>query len=689
MRTQYASTPAPSAPVLVTSSGNTTIAVAGTKYIWIYCRNRSGVTDFSPVTSIVIAPDQSLLIPLASTIRKTASDIHEIGVVMANTNSPSSGCVVATYPGFDIDGVTPATLPTTITLSRDSHFQLNAVVANPAALPSSNRINGMRRYVTSTANFVEWSDRASAWILCNPQNFNPYVASTIDEGGANVDLSKITNYSAIITPDYDVSGDLSAPVKFWIVNDTNYVTPQGKRVRIACSTANNEVVSDDFKGLMKITFLGYANTLTGVLDTTGMSVGGQMDYQGDVITNLLLPKDLPAGSAYVLQVQMAFDMADVDNKAYQGEVVKIYPYLAPHYAEYDPAYDDIGDRIFPTGGKRRILPNGAGLDLLADSGSGSIAYYKWRNIGQTDVFGASLDTADQKVLITNNGTCFVANTVPDTAGLRAVISTVDSVGHPTAWTGSIALDGTKILSITVTHATAIRADYPDIIAGTTATLNAGKVRVYARIIGSSNIRVFDAPIIGVNPTETILVGASGSTMITSLPSIDAEVGLFTPTSFTRTFETNPSVFTSGNYEIAIAYLYEDTVTSISHDVALGCVIESGGTLTELQSLFRVIGQPVANLDALRLLELAKIFPWQTRYIIFENVEYRFNPTSYGADDSNSIIRPSATNISSPGRWIKIAGGSGGGLDYNILDKILTDSTGNVLVSANGNVLYTL
>jgi hypothetical protein len=251
------------------------------------------------------------------------------------------------------------------------------------------------------------------------------------------------------------------------------------------------------------------------------------------------------------------------------------------------------------------------------------------------------------------------------------------------------LDSTKILSITVTHATAIRADYPDIIAGTTATLNAGKVRVYARIIGSSNIRVFDAPIIGVNPTETILVGASGSTIITSLPSIDAEVGLFTPTSFTRTFATNSSVFTSGNYEIAIAYLYEDTVTSISHDVALGCVIESGGTLTELQTLFRVIGQPVANLDALRLLELAKIFPWQTRYVIFENVEYRFNPTSYGADDSNSIIRPSAINISSPGRWIKIAGGSGGGLDYNILDKILTDSTGNVLVSANGNVLYTL
>ena len=216
MRTQYASAPTPPSPILAISSGNTTIAIAGTKYIWIYCRNRSGVTDFSPVASIAIAANQSLLIPLASTIRKTASDIHEIGVVMATTNSSASGCVVATYPGFDIDGVAPTTLPTTITLSYDSHFQLNAVVANPAALPSTNRINGMRRYVTSTANFVEWSDRASAWILCNPQSFNPYVASTIDEGGVNVDLSKITDYSAIITPDYDVSGDLSKPVKFWI-----------------------------------------------------------------------------------------------------------------------------------------------------------------------------------------------------------------------------------------------------------------------------------------------------------------------------------------------------------------------------------------------------------------------------------------------------------------------------------------
>jgi hypothetical protein len=654
MRTQYASTPTPPPPAVAIISGSTTAAVAGTKYLWIYCRNRVGATAFSTRVDTAITEGDALQITLPSTIRKAASDIHEIGIVLSTSNTPETGCVVATYPGFDIDGVTPTTLPAVITLSHDIHFQLFAVVATPANLPVSNRINGMRRYVNSTAQFVAWSSQQSEWVLVRPHKFNPYIVTTTEEEGADVDLSKIEDYSLVITPDYDVSGSLSVPVTYWIVNDGSAEIPQGRRVRISCATTTGDAASDDFKGLMQITFLGYANTVTGALDVTGMDVGSTQTYQGNIVTNLLLQKPLPANSAYVLQVQMAFDYADAKNSAYQGEVVKIYPYLASNYAEYDPAYSDLGDRIFPEGGQRRILPNGPGLTLSAATGSGSIKFYKWLNVGQDEVFGATANTADQNVIVTNNGACFVAATIPDTAALRAVISSVDGVGHPTTWSSAIALDATKLLTVTLTHPTAIRTDYPDVIAGTTATLNASKVRVYLRVVGSGTITYFDAPVLGTTGEE-ITVGSLAGTTIGSLPSVTASHGLFNLSSFVNAATAGSSVFTANNYEVAIAYLYENTITAISHDTALGCVLELGSTLTDAIAISKIIGQPVADIAALRAVPEANIFAWQVRYVVSVENEYRFNPNSTEVDDGNLVVKPDDIILASPGRWIAFTG----------------------------------
>lgn len=694
MRTQYASTPTPSSPVISVISGDTTAAIAGTKYIWLYCRNRAGVTAFSSVVSAIIAENQGIAITLPSSIRKAASDIHQIGIVMNTSNNPAGGCVVATYPGFEIDGVTLMSLPTTINLTRDLHFALNATVANLAALPTNYRINGMRRYVASVNQYLDWSDRDTDWFPVVPQKFNPYVVDPTEEEGANVDLAKITDNSLISYPDYDVSGSLSAGVKYWIVNDGSVSVEKGKRIRISCAVANGDAASDDFKGLMKITFLGYANILTGILDTTdmtGANLNEAVDYQGDIVTNLLLPKDLPANSAYVLQVQMAFDFADARNSARQGELIKIYPYLAPNYSEYDPAYDDIGARILSVGGRRRILPNGVGLSaLIADTGSGSIGYYKWRNLGAQDgIFGAIANTANQKIIITNNGACFFANTVPDTAALRAIASTVNGVGLPSAWSDPIALTSSKVLNLTVTHPTTVRSNYPDVMAGSPAVLNAGKVRIYAKNLTTSSIAVFDMPIAGGSSENLVVGSALPSSTISSLPIVSPAHGLFTPVAISASSSNAASSFTSANYQIAVAYLYENTVTAITHDTALGCVIESAGTLADVLAIARIIGEPVVDLPVLRALELTDFFSWQVRYVISEDAEYRFDPTSLVADDGDLVIRPTAIALSSPGRFKKIVTGAGGGGTANkeeIINSILVVN-GEILVDTNGNVLH--
>ncbi|PHJ64940.1 hypothetical protein VF04_03900 [Nostoc linckia z7] len=644
MRSQYASTITPPPPTVNVVSGSTTEASAGNKSIWIYCRNRAGITLFSLRTDVTIASNQGVEITLPSAIRKTASDIHEIGIVMSNDTVPENGCVVATYLGYEIDG-TPTNLPATITLFRDTHFELRTVVANPTALPNSYRINGMRRLINSTNQIVEWKTRDANWVACLPQNFNPYIASTLTEGGCDIELSKITDTSAIIFPDYDSSGDLSEPVRFWIVNDTNFEIPQGKRIRLSVATDDEDVGADDFKGLLQLAFLGYVNTTTGALDTTDMVVSsGTFTYQGDKVTNLALPKPLLPNYGYVLQVQMAFDDADVGNSIAQGAIVKIYPRLAPNFSEYDPVADLLGNYIVATDERRRILPNGSGLDLVAGVGSGSIAFYKFRKLGKQLVPGLEANASDQKVIITNNGTCFVANSVPEeTAALRALVSTVDGVGQISDWSTASALTNALLLRIVLMHPTTIRDDYPDVIAGMVAQLNATKVRVYVRPVGGGTIQVFDIPIVGEDGEE-ILVGSLVSSTASNLPTVPSNVGLFNIEGFVGSTVSGSSVFSTGNYQFCIAYLNINTVTSISH-ASPPCVYER----------------------------------------------------EHGLEPPNIEVNPEVT-ILEPGSPASVTNTGIGGNAYLTFslplpdvsalnfDNILTDSNGSVLVDSNGNVL---
>jgi hypothetical protein len=413
-------------------------------------------------------------------------------------------------------------------LNNNNNFEeiVNDIIVSRLNMVTDNINNNINNIIVSMiTKFLSLDAISSDWVVTIPQAFNPYVGNTTSEGGCNVDIRDITNDSAILFPEYDASGNASLPVKFWLVNDTTVTISQGKRVRIALSSDIEDIDADDFKGLALISFLGYANTLTGEIDTSDMAVNGSSIYQGDAVTNLALQKDLPPNWAYILQVQMAFDLNDVDKAIPQGAVLKIYPRITPNFSEYDPAADLLGNYIIPWGENRRILPDGTGVNLIAGTGSGSIAYYKFRKLGRQIVPGMVANTANQKVIITNNGVCFVSDTVPeDTSALRAIVGTVNGVGNPTSWSASIALDSTTVLSLTLTHPTNIRSDYPDVIAGMAANLNASKIRVYVRSSGGT-IQYFDVPIVG-ETGEVVTVGGLAGVTIADLPAIAANFSCF-------------------------------------------------------------------------------------------------------------------------------------------------------------------
>lgn len=580
VRIQYRAALPPPAPTLsIVAGGSITVAKAGAWYFWLQSRCRGGFTTLSDAASISLSTGNQLQITLPSTIRTPASDVQEVYVLAANANTPLSASVVAVYPGY-IFG-TQAPLPATITLSRDAHLDLLKSVTNEAGLPTgSDRVNGMRRYVDSLGLFRSWNAVSGLWETCRPQSFNTYVSSTLSINGCDRDLKDITDQSIILYPSYSAESGESLPIDYWLVNDGDVVIPKGERIRMAVATDLFDILSDDFKGLLSLEFLGYSQLSTGILDPSIEGAEeGKFHYQGDQKTNLMLPADLPGGWAYTLRVTGAFTDYHLDGGFPQGAILKYYPRFAINAAVYNPAGPGMGSYIAPVGRMRRILPTGTGLSLIATDGAGCVQEYNWVR-GETTVSGLVPATANQLVVVSNTGACFVASTVSATTVKRAVVGTLDGVGTATAWIGSVALSSTALLRLTLTHPTAIRGTYPDRIAGMAAEVNSSILRVYARNISTGQIYSFESNITGVDG-EVINIGSSLLEELSILPAIANNFGLFLPNLPVVGTSVGSSVFASGTYEVAIAYYFEDTVTTISHSLEDDCIVEFPTTVDQL------------------------------------------------------------------------------------------------------------
>lgn len=581
VRVQYRASLPPPAPTLAAiAGGSITAAKAGTWYFWLQSRCRGGYTTLSDAASISLSTGNQLQVTLPSTIRTPAADVQEVYILAALSNAPLTACAVATYPGYGVGG-TLATLPATVTLSRDAHLDLLKTVTNEAGLPTgSDRINGMRRYVDSLGLFRSWNAVAAEWETCRPQSFNTYVSSTLSVNGCDRDLKDIFDQSIVLYPSYSAEGGESPAIDFWLVNDGDVAIPKGERIRMAAATDLFDIPLDTFNGLLSIEFLGYSQLSTGVLDTSIEGAGGgKFPYQGDQKTNLMLPASLLAGWAYSLRVAGAFSDYHLDNGFPQGAILKYYPRIATNAPVYNPAGPGMGSYIAPVGKMRRILPKGTGLGLIATDGAGCVQEYNWVK-GETSVLGLIPSTANQLVVVSNSGDCFIAPTVSATTVKRAVVGTVDGVGAATAWIGSVTLGTSTLLKLTLTHPTTVRGTYPDRIAEMASEVNSSVVRIYVRKISTSQIYAFESNISGVDG-EIINVGGVLLEEISTLPEVASNFGLFLPNFPVVGTAVGSSVFTAGSYEVAIAYYFEDTVTTISHSLEDDCIVEFPSTVDQL------------------------------------------------------------------------------------------------------------
>ncbi len=668
-RYQYAAAPS-NPPALTTGiiAGNITTR-AGTYSFWLQTQSRGGFSLVSTRVEATIASGSGLRLTIPSTVLPYPSggvDIRSYSILCSADTNPLNAVIIAAKPGIDTDGTTVLPPPFTIDLTENEHINLTSLtLASSANLPTgANRINGMRRSIDDLDGAIyEWSAASTAWVIAVPQVFSGYTTSLEGTLGANQSLSVITDLTSVIYPSYALSGD-SEPIKYWLANNDASPVAQGTRVGLTVSADIGGIDTDltnlaGIIGGIELAFLGFVNVSTGVLDTTGSGgvgtmagIGEAVTYTGDGDTGLILQKALPAGSAYVVSIRANLDVATLTTQIPDGTVLRITPSFFAENATPNNAAAITGSVILGEYDRRRLVPTRT-LNPLSLNGSGILQLplnkgFSFTNVGEQSVTGLLANTANQNVVINASGDCLVSSTVPDYAPLRAIVGTVDGQGKATAWSAPVTLSNALYAQVTVTYPTAIRLDYDDAIAGSTlGQFNADTVRVYVRPTGGGNAIYWDFPVTQGNASDVFTVGAvsgvdSGGTEPPARPN--DRFGLYEPAddSFVPVPTAGSSVFTSQNYEVAIAFRFDSTVTSIDHRTTSGCITEVDGNLADLFQLLTYLGRPVDTVWDLQSLGPSDRTTYKEVFCAAEGNPYRWQAAETVTEDADYLFSTTTT-----------------------------------------------
>jgi hypothetical protein len=659
MRYQYQGTPE-TPPALQLSLFSGSSGVGGEKYFWLQYRNRAGYSAVGQVSSIN-AINGTISITIPSGAKPLANgtvfgvDIQEYVILSSKTNDPSSAFVIATFPGYQVDG-TPYELPAVVSVFGYPEVS-ELTVANEAALPL-NPIHGMRRAVANPSQVFAYDAIFSpiGWKPAYPPLLSTYVLNTQFENGADIPISDIVDGSVVITPSYGVDGTFSKSVGFWLVNDSNNEIPEGIQIGVSFDLDNVDV-SSQFIGLASITFQGYVDTNTGTLDVSGMIVNTSVPYSG-AQTGMVLQKALPVGIAILIQFQLNFRAFQLANRPVQGSVLRVSPYIYSEVARFDPNGAINGSLIAAEFGRRRIVPTAGANAAKALKGTGNISIagvgaYTFTGVTELDVIGLEPNTANQKAFISINGPLYVADSTIAGARQRALIGTIDGIGHITDWSGSYALDETKALQVVATYPANISNIYPDVVSGNSdGIFNASDIRVYVRPVGGGDIKSFDTSVT-VGAPQNFVVGITGTGSVDTIPPTPADnFGLYRAEDgvYDVSVILTTSDFVAGNYEIAIAYVFSGKVTSISHSTDDGNIYEASGTWAELYQAADYWKYAVTNPAALRALPSAGYVNFHRRAIASLGLEVVWNALSVEVDDGINFFKPSDRDVLQPGRY---------------------------------------
>lgn len=683
-------------------------------YLSLQIENQVGLNYLSILKDPITVPvGKSLRIVLPQAVKKTGEDFLRYIISASTSNNPQTFVQLCAINLYELNAgvLTTNPFPLIVTLSKDEHFKLQSYVQTASDLPSDdNLIEGMVRGVVDDAKFYEYienplwtqslvtsldADPSGKWVQTN--GFGTYIIDSTAGGGCNQSLRSIN--PAIVKASRWFGGE-SLPQKFWLVNRSQDVIPQGTRIGFAFS-ADGDSITDLISGIgaAKVTFNGIVNT-TGELETSNFQGVGIPRVFKNRKTNLIVPRNVQPGESLSFSIALSTTVAALQSQIGGGQRIKSYPFVYQQAGSYEVFGLISGDLIIRTESPidefGLVLPN-VGLSVLVGNRTGIVDAFAFIDIPRTTVYNLPSNSLNIKLGINGNGDVYqIFGSVQGFEALLAVVGTLDGVGKISNYTGNFTVAANTSIKLTVTHPVlggygVIRADYPELtVRGKQCFFNPSQVTIFVQRISDSQIRRFDNFYVTTSAAQEIIISDwSGGFIVSSLPTpYSSDFGFFqtnNPTAINST--DNAGNFPADTYRVCFGYKYENTVSIISRSPEYGCIGEAYTSIQNLFTLYRSWGDSVLS-SLISSISISKIFNGQTRRIIDTGQLIYFDGGSTAAHNGTSVWKPNEIDASSPGRWIVDPGytmsdqqildavkrldGSGSGLDADLLDGL--DST---------------
>lgn len=660
-----------------TASGGS-LTGSGTIYLSACYRTRQGFSLLTTPTAVSYSAGQKIVATVAAGALTTAEakNVHEIIIAGSASNSAAAMVRLGSVRTLQADQVTPIALPLTLELTRDAHIALSQSVANAGALPSgSDRIEGQIRFRADNSTYYRWDAVGAAWVeyinwTGASNGFTVYIGTDTDvAGGCDRQLQYTPSSDVILPVSYTPNGSPSTPVRYALLNglsaDGGAVFEKGQNLAFKILQGTNDV-STWFSGKLLCRFVGVYTRSDGSLDTTNQQVSAvpviiSQTAQNVAVSNYALPDEIGRGEAALFEISIQYNSGEYTGND-SGVGYSLYFEPLPRMGLADSSVIASGSQIFPGDDLARIVPSVAGIKRLAGtvgirSSDGSTGYI-YRD-SQARTYTTSLaNTTGQKVAIsaaTGNDVVVRAPADPlgDAEGLRALIGTATGNYTASAYTAPVSVTGpTGSISGTITIPTAIRSNYPDVIAGSTkGDFNVPRARIYAKLSGT----VYDCGFVTLSnvPSVNYTITSLGSSTTLSDSSGTPGFCLWDYSTLTANAGTSGSLVT-GSYEVAISWEYptgNTRVTSITHSVSNGCIPEVNVSNADLATRSAFWGEGMADAAAFRAMSSSGLTNGETRKNLARGKDFYWDSSSTATDptglDANVIQITGVTT----GRWL--------------------------------------
>lgn len=560
-----------------------------TYYFWVSCRNDCGWNLPGPISEITTTADSGIEIIIPEQALIAGENWLQYAVLVSETTDVADSKVVCIVETESI------TLPYTINLTKPVHLETERVLATA---PTTDLVNGLLYTESSSGNVFFYSSSSNSWKR-HYEGYNIGFIETTDDliFGCDTALIDISESRHIINYDYSMNGQPGKPRKYWLFNNTSNTLEVDRQIGLT-TTIQDQDVSSLFYGLFKVVFEGYFDRATNLyidLDDFPFSyLNVEQSYEA-LLPNLKLEKELLPQQAFQFSVFPEFSETELGlsrNLLPIDSSINLLPFLAPNVGRTTDLGDLLGDTILGTDTNlRRVYPT-VGLSAFVDSGisviNGDIARVKT----STTAFGFQSNQASQILAINSSGTLYplsAGSSLRVNEKQRALVSTVSGESKVSEFSNQIEANTNPVISIDLNYPTNIRVTYPDVIGGSDkGDFNAEEIVFYVRKRNSLDGEIVETRRMGgFIPTSTTedsyqFLYEDAPIYADALPSVD--FGLYTPEQIPQANIELTNTTGGFFFDIAVSFKYNGaTITSISHAVSDGCVVELVQPLDKMAS----------------------------------------------------------------------------------------------------------